>query len=416
MKFTNRFRLIWNYARSLGDMNSETFINWIKSAGSSRRKSAINEATYFTCLRMMSESLGKMPLHLFQTDASSNKRINDMRRLLLRPNPNMTASIFWATVETSRIHFGNAYVYINRNRNGIKDLWFLHPDNVEIIIDDAGIFDNQNGIWYRYTNPDTGKQHLFHTNQIMHFKMSVSSDGIHGVGVRDRLEMMIEGALASQEFMTTLNKEGLTARAVLQYTGDLSGKSETELLKEINKRATGANNAGKIFPLAAGMQIQPLNIKLTDAQFMELRKLNALQIAAAIGIKPNQLNDYEKSSYANSEMQNLSFYTDTLLFVIEQYEQEVTYKLLTESQLEKGWGFEFDVSVILRADQKTQAEILNKYVDNGIMRTNEVRYKLKLPRDEHGDKLRVNGNSIPLEMIGEQYKKRGTEDLKGGDE
>ena len=55
-------------------------------------------------------------------------------------------------------------------------------------------------------------------------------------------------------------------------------------------------------PVPLGMKLTPLDIKLTDAQFFELRKYTALQIAGAFGVKPNQINDYEKSGYANSEM------------------------------------------------------------------------------------------------------------------
>ena len=62
------------------------------------------------------------------------------------------------------------------------------------------------------------------------------------------------------------------------------------------------------------MKLTPLDIKLTDSQFFELKKYTALQIAAAFGVKPNQINNYDKSSYSNSEMQQLSFYVDTELF------------------------------------------------------------------------------------------------------
>lgn len=77
------------------------------------------------------------------------------------------------------------------------------------------------------------------------------------------------------------------------------------------------------------MKLTPLDIKLTDSQFFELKKYTALQIAAAFGVKPNQINDYSKSSYANSELQQLSFYVDTELFVIKQYEEEINYKMET---------------------------------------------------------------------------------------
>jgi len=412
MKFTEKVRSVWNYYRDLGNLNSSTFLNWIKQGGK-KSKGAKNEATYFTCLRMLSESLGKLPLRLYQVAENGTKRIPDMKRLMLRPNPNMDAATFWATVETMRTHHGNAFIYINRHRNKIKNLWILPSKQVEIIIDDAGVFKNENAVWYQFTNPDNGEKYLFHADQILHFKMSVSADGIHGVSVQERLNMMIEGALAAQDFLTNLNKEGLTAKAVLQYTSDLNEKSEKVLLDRVIKYATGANNAGKIFPLGPGMQIQPLDIKLTDAQFLELRKLSALQIAAAFGVKPNHLNDYEKSSYANSESQNLAFYTDTLLYIIKHYEEEMTYKLLNDAELENGLEFKFDVSVILRTDQKTQAEIMKGYVNNGIMTPNEVRHRLDMEDHEHGDKLVMNGNYIPLEMVGTQWHKN---EMKGGGE
>ena len=143
-------------------------------------------------------------------------------------------------------------------------------------------------------------------------------DGYSGAPVREILKATIEGGLESQNFLNNLYKGGLTARAVLQYTGDMSPKLEKALIARLEEYANGANNAGKFIPIPIGMKIEPLNIKLTDSQFFELKKYSALQIAGAFGIKPNQINDYEKSSYANSEMQNISFYIDTELFILKQ--------------------------------------------------------------------------------------------------
>ena len=115
-------------------------------------------------------------------------------------------------------------------------------------------------------------------------------------------------------------------------------------------------------PVPAGMQLQPLNYKLTDAQFFELKKYTALQIAGAFGVKPNQINDYEKSSYANSEMQQLSFLVDTMLFPLKQYEEELTYKLYIGTDK----SCKFNEKAILRTDSKTQMEILAQGVQNGM--------------------------------------------------
>ena len=127
--------------------------------------------------------------------------------------------------------------------------------------------------------------------------------------------------------MSNLYKGGMTASMALQYAGEIDDSRIKLLQKKYDKYLSGPKNAGKIVPVPAGMQLQPLNYKLTDAQIFELKKYSALQIAGAFGVKPNQINDYEKSSYANSEMQQLSFLVDTMLFPLKQYEEELTYKL-----------------------------------------------------------------------------------------
>ena len=135
-----------------------------------------------------------------------------------------------------------------------------------------------------------------------------------------------------------------------------------------------------------------------------------MQIAAAFGVKPNQINDYTKSSYSNSEMQQLSFLTDTMLFVLKQYEEEVNYKLLSDEEaLNEGKYFKLNEKVLLRTDSKTQMEIFAMAVQNGIEKVNECRRKLDLQDAEGGDKLIVNGNYIPLTEVGKQYGTDQTE-------
>ena len=118
----------------------------------------------------------------------------------------------------------------------------------------------------------------------------------------------IGGAEESQTYLNRLYQDGLTASMALQYTGDLDKARRMALQREYNDPLTGAKNAGKVVAVPVGMTLQPLNIKLADAQFFELKKYTALQIAGAFGIKPNQLNNYEKSSYANGETRTIGFF------------------------------------------------------------------------------------------------------------
>jgi HK97 family phage portal protein len=103
----------------------------------------------------------------------------------------------------------------------------------------------------------------------------------------------------------------------------------------------------------------------------------------------------------------LAFYVDTLLYIVKQYEEEITYKILSDQMIKDGYYFKFNVNVILRADIKTQMEALSKGVNNGIYKPNEARDYLDLPAEEGGDMLVMNGNYIPITMVGQQYDKGG---------
>jgi HK97 family phage portal protein len=151
--------------------------------------------------------------------------------------------------------------------------------------------------------------------------------------------------------------------------------------------------------------LTPLDIKLTDSQFFELKKYTSLQIAAAFGVKPNQINDYEKSSYSNSEMQQLSFYVDTMLFIIKQYEEEINFKLLAPDEQDNGKYFKFNEKVLFRTDSKTQMEYLSNGVKNSILMPDEARRKLDMSNAMGGNRLYANGNVIPIEQAGVQYAK-----------
>ena len=398
------------------DMRSEKLLEWLGIT--TRNKNILSEVTYFTCLKMLSETLGKMPIKMYQETekgvirAAPNK-VYDL--LKVRPNPYMTPSIFWATVENNRNHFGNGYVYIRkefkREKYGatyeIKDLWIMPSNDVQVIMDNKGIFGIKDALWYIYTDRYTGEQFVFKNEEVLHFKTSFTFDGILGEPVSKILKYTLEGGVESQNFINNLYKTGLTAKATLEYTGDLDKSKEDKLIEGISRFANGSDNAGKIIPIPLGMKITPLNIKLTDSQFYELKKFSSLQIAGAFGIKPNQINNYEKSSYSSGEMQQLSFYVDTEQFILKQYEEEICYKLLSDEEKNENKYYKFNEKAILRTDAKTQAECLTSFVNNAIYTPNNARDILDMPAIEGGDVLICNGNYIPITDVGKQYSKGG---------
>jgi len=385
-------------------LDSQELLRLLGIDGSAIPSNKLSEVTYFTCLRLLSESLGKLPLKMYQDTEKGTVEVhgNELYRLLrVRPNPYMTASTFWQCVEMNRNHYGNSYVYIAYNRLGIKDLWILPSNRVEIWIDNAGIFNKQNAIWYIYSDAKTGKRYKFRHDEILHFKTSMSLDGISGLAIKDILRINIENAQRNASYLNNFYKNGLMGKAVVYYTGEI--KNANKIASKIEDFASGTDNAGKVVPLPAGFQLQPLNISMTDAQFLPISKYTALQIAGAFGIKPAMINDYDKGNYANVETQQRDFYINTLLAILKDYEEEITFKLLTTDELNGGYRFKWNAHAILRADFEKQMEGLSKAVTNGIYTRNEARQMLDLPSKEGADQLLVNGTFISLEDVGKQY-------------
>lgn len=418
MNFTQRTKAAWNVLRGKSSPKEWTELNNLyKFLGidPSTSGEATSEATYYACIKVLMEAIGKLPLKIQQYTPDKGIRIarehQYYRMLNERPNRYMTASSFWSTCEQFRDHEGNAYVWIDTRDPKHPQLWHLDPTKVEVIYDNACKLADAADVYYRYTiNKDS---FIFSSEEVLHFKSHYTKDGITGVSVREQLSSTLRGNIKAQEFINKTIESGMTAKSVLNYTGSLNDANVQTLLREVTKYANGEmkdKGIENIIPMPVGFSLQPLNLKLADSQFLELRQYSALQIASAFGVKPYQVGDYTKSSYASAEAQQLSFLVDTLLFIVKQYEEELTYKLLTDEEVANGYHIKFNVGVMLRADQKTQLESLRSAVSGFLMTPNEAREKLDLPAKEGGDQLIGNGSTIPITAVGAQWEKTTEEE------
>lgn len=389
-----------------GSISMESINDLFRSTASRALGSDISEITYFTCIKALSESIGKMPIYLMDQNKNRIMDHDAMRLFNVQPNPYMSPIQFFTTMEYFRNHYGNAYAYIEADRRGrFSGLYILPLQNVQIWVTDTDPFNNRR-FYYYYTDTKSGQSYWFRPEEIIHVKSWITGrDGLAGKSVREILATNMNGSKASQQFLNDLYQKGLTANAVVKYVGDLSAEKQKILLNRIEEQAR--ENGRRLITLPIGFDIQTLDLKLTDSQFYELKKYNAVQIAAAFGIKPNTLNDYSKSSYANSASQNLSFYVDTLLYNISLYEQELNRKLLTSKELAEGLSFKFNVQVILRGDPSQQADILQKYVASGIYSPNDARRLLDLPPVEGGDVHIINGSMVDVKDVGIAYRQKG---------
>jgi HK97 family phage portal protein len=376
-----------------------------------RGKKSLQEITVYTCIRIRAEALGKLPLKIYQdTDGRRKAADHYLYPLLkLRPNPYMSAMDFWKCLSVQCDVYGNAYAYMDVGRSGaFTGFYPMDSARMRIYVDDVGLISSKQTIWYIFTDL-RGKQYKFQPDELLHFK-GLSTDGISGMNPIETLRSSIENAKQSSGFLNSSYKKGMTSGGIVHYIGDLDEKAKESFRTKFEKMAAGLKNANRISMLPVGYNYQPIELKLTDAQFMENSRFTIQQLTAAFGIKPHQVNDQTKTSYASTAEANREFYADTLLSLLTSYEQELNWKLFTASEIRQGYYTKFNADVILRGDTEKRYEMYQKAVYSGTKTPNECRALEEDEPLEGGNELYGNAALVPLKYLatGATLKKGGS--------
>lgn len=103
----------------------------------------------FTCVSKKADTTAQVALRVHTKKDQTELEEHPLRRLLARPNPYMTESLFWGCVIILRDFAGNCYFEKVRSRAGrTVQLWPMRPDWVKIHHDKDGMPDG-----YFYTVP-----------------------------------------------------------------------------------------------------------------------------------------------------------------------------------------------------------------------------------------------------------------------
>lgn len=367
--------------------------------------SRLASATYYACMLIRCNAIAKLPLKVKRKDrdgSATELRDHALFKLLhLRPNPFMSIhDLLWAT-EFQRLHYGNAF-WVKTGRGAkFRGIFLLDSTRVQIVVDDAAVLGSPNAVYYLYTDARSG-QTIYREDEIVHFK-NFAQGGIVGESIRKYLDGIIANEQYAQNVVSNKYRSGLQDPVVVTYTGDLNKEREGKLRRKFEQLG-GVKHAGKVIPIPVDFDIKVLETRLVDAQFAEMNTLTARQIANAFGVKSFQLNDLEKSTYSNISQQNAAFYSDTLLNVIMEYEQEMMYKLLFDSEREAGVFIAFNPDILLRADLLTRYQAYQTGILGGFLEIAEARAKEDMPFIPGTDRLIIgNGAAIPIDDIGKQY-------------
>ena len=389
------------------------------SGKSVTERSSMQMTAVYACVRILSEAIAGLPVHLYRYKEDGGKEQavdNNLYRLLHdEPNPEMTSFVFRETLMTHLLLWGNAYAQIIRNGKGeVIALYPLMPNKMSVDRDEKG------QLYYTYSRANeeaatmTGNTVILKPSDVLHIP-GLGFDGLVGYSPIAMAKNAIGMAIACEEFGAKFFANGAAPSGVLEHPGTI--KDPAKVRDSWNSTFGGSANSGKVAVLEEGMKYTPISISPEQAQFLETRKFQINEIARIFRVPPHMVGDLEKSSFSNIEQQSLEFVKYTLEPWVVRWEQALSRALLSITE-KPTYFFKFNLEGLLRGDYQSR---MNGYAiarQNGWMSANDIRElenQDRIPAEEGGDLYLINGNMLPLNKAG-AYAEKGKEDKTDNEE
>lgn len=381
------------------------FIGGSSSGKNVNERSAMQMTAVYSCVRILSEAVASLPLHVYKynLDGGKEKAVKHPLYFLLHdePNPEMTSFVFRETLMTHLLLWGNAYAQIIRNGKGeIIALYPLMPNRMTVDRDDKG------QLYYQYNaskdDAPTMKGSMVNLkpSDVLHIP-GLGFDGLVGYSPIAMAKNAIGMAIACEEYGAKFFANGATPGGILEHPGTV--KDPQRVRDSWTSAFGGSSNANKVAVLEEGMKYTPISISPEQAQFLETRKFQINEIARIFRVPPHMVGDLEKSSFSNIEQQSLEFVKYTLDPWVARWEQAIVRSLFFSADEKIQYFVKFNVDGLLRGDYQSR---MNGYAigrQNGWMSANDIRELENLdriPEEEGGDLYLINGNMTKLKDAG----------------
>lgn len=358
-----------------------------------RNDKAMLLSTVYRCVDVISDSVAQLPLEPYKVDEKGYKRkyVEHPTYYLLNkePNSNMSRFTFMKTLITSVLLNGNGYALIERDDKGNATKLKLIPSELVTV---SKVDPLKEKIMYNVV----GINQLIEPVNMIHI-LNFSYDGIIGISTLQHARNTLGLASDSEAHAEGFFKGGANLAGIIKVQSSLTPKQKLDIKESWQATfspVTGTPNGVAV--LEGNMDFQPITVNPADAQLLETRQFNVIDICRFFGVSPVKAFDLSKSSYSTVEATQLAFLTDTLNPLLQKIELEFERKLYKPSE-RSTIDVRFDTSVLLRADKASRASYYNTLFQIGVITPNEIRKALDLEPLENGDKSFVQVNVTTLD-------------------
>ena len=219
-------------------------------------RSAMQMTAVYSCVRILSEAVAGLPLHLYRyKEGGGKEKAIDLplyRLMHDEPNPEMSSFVFRETLMTHLLLWGNAYAQIIRNGKGeVIALYPLMPNKMRVDRDENG------NLYYEYVHSSDEADTMKNTTvrltpyNVLHIP-GLGFDGLVGYSPIAMAKNAIGMAIACEEYGAKFFANGAAPSGVLEHPGVI--KDPQKVREAWQGQFGGSQNANKIAVLEEGMK------------------------------------------------------------------------------------------------------------------------------------------------------------------
>lgn len=176
---------------------------------------------------------------------------------------------------------------------------------------------------------------------------------------------------------------------------------------------TARKNDESVVNLNPGQKLVPLGPSAQTTQIQQTQQYVVREVCRIYDLPPLYLHDMDRQTYNNSEQQSINLLKFTLNQWAEALEDEINLKILTRS---RGDNFicRHNFEELLRGDLQTRFAAFAQAIQSGQMTPNEARAAEDRPPQTGGNKLMIQGATVPIE--GQEESNSDQSDPDEGDD
>lgn len=329
-------------------------------------ESAMRVAAVYACVRILSETVGTLPLVVYRRTSEGKEKAPDhpLYDVLHNVPNNFQTSAEWREMQQGNLALrGNSYdLIIPGSRGAVDQLVPLSPDRMRVEV----LSDNRPRYVYM---PERGNDETYIADEIMHVK-GMTFNGYVGMNPIEFQRESIGLAQVAEAYGARFFKNDTTARQYLSMSGTFKDAASLERFKTQWRESQGGRNQHSTPVLENGMELKTLGLNNADAQYIELRRYQVEDIARMFRIPLHMIGELSHATFSNIEHQGIEFVVHTLRPWLVKWEQAIHKSLIIAKQT---YFAEFLVDGLLRGDIQSRYNAYQSGVNTGWLTRNEVR-------------------------------------------